>query len=531
MTPFSTKPSNWRPAVWAGAVLALTLVAAVVALAVIRLRDPSSPWGRVALLPLGVVVASILGLAGFWIARRVREARRRGGSVERDERFDSFDPDTLERAAETQAARAREFIANIRDNERRAGLQAKLERLEGQREGPLDELNIVVFGTVSAGKTSLINALIGRRVGETSAVMGTTQRGENHVHTLKGVEGVVHLVDTPGISEAGEGALDREDQARDLAKRADLLLFVVDGDLIRSEYVRLIELARLGKRSIVVLNKRDRLTDDDAAAILAKLRERLGGVVAAEDVVTASAAPRPISLRTTRPDGSYETVLEVQEPDLQALRARIVAVLSREGRLLRVANLLVQTNLLSREAEAELKNERRRRADELIEHYQWVTAATVFANPIPAVNLLAGASVQTELIAGLARVYGVEPTKAQLHALAGRMGQAMLKIGLAEAATSIIAGVFKRSPVSFVAGGALQAATMAYLARIAGKAFDEYFQNGESWGDEGIEGVVLRQFEINSRAEFLQDFARQALRRFWSKVQSKAASAGRGNSV
>src|SRR5690606_17395626 len=162
-------------------------------------------------------------------------------------------------------------------------------------------------------------------------------------------------------------------------------------------------------------NKRDRLTDDDAAAILAKLRERLGDVVAADDVVTASAAPRPIPLRTTRPDGSYETVLEVQEPDLKALGARIVDVLSREGRLLRVANLLVQTNLLSREAEAELNTERRRRAEELIEHYQWVTAATVFANPIPAINLLAGASVQTDLIAGLARVYGAEPTKAQLH--------------------------------------------------------------------------------------------------------------------
>lgn len=496
------------------------------ALAVVWLRDPQSAWGRFALLPLGVIIALVLGLAGAWIARRGRRAAEDDGL----EAF-SLDPEALERAAETQAERAREIIARMRDDARREDLQTRLERLESQRKEPLDELNIVVFGTVSAGKTSLINALIGRPVGETSAVMGTTRRGEAHSHSLKGVEGTIHLVDTPGISEAGAGAVDREDEARELAKRADLLLFVVDGDLIRTEFARLNELARLGKRSIVVLNKRDRLTDDDAAAILAKLRERLGGVVAADDVVTASAAPRPIPLRTMRPDGSHETVLEVQEPDLRALKARIIDVLSREGRLFRVANLLVQTNLLSREAEGELKSERRRRADEVIERHQWMTATTVFANPIPGINLLAGASVQTELIAELARVYGVEPTKAQLHALAGGMAQAMLKIGLAEAATSVVAGVFKRSPVSFVAGGALQAATMAYLARIAGKSFDEYFQNGQSWGDEGIEGVVLRQFEINSRAEFLREFARQAVRRLLGAVQAKAASAGWGNTV
>ena len=71
----------------------------------------------------------------------------------------------------------------------------------------------------------------------------------------------------------------REGEARDLAARADLLLFVVDHDLIRSEYEPLVALARQGKRSIVVLNKQDRLRRADRDAILAKLRERLAGIV------------------------------------------------------------------------------------------------------------------------------------------------------------------------------------------------------------------------------------------------------------
>lgn len=488
-----------------------------------------TPWGRTALLPIGFLTALVLGLVGVWGVNRVRDARR--ARAEDDEPAEPFDPAALARAADAEAARAREFIDRIRDSEQRGGLQSRLDQLEAARSAPEAELHVVVFGTVSAGKTSLINALVGQKVGETSAVMGTTRQGETHVHTLKGVGGTLHLIDTPGISEAGEGAVAREDQARDLAKRADLLLFVVDHDLIRSEYVRLIELAKLGKRSIVVLNKKDRFNDDDLAAIVAKLRERLAEVVSAADVVTTAAAPRPITVRTMRPDGSYDTDLEDQEPDLEDLRKRIVEVLADEGALLRVANLLVQTNLLTREAETALSDEQRRRADELIDRYQWITAATVFANPIPAMNLFAGASIQPDLITELARAYGVEPSKAQVHALAASMARAMLKIGLVEAAASIVAGVIKRSPATFIAGGAAQAATMAYLARIAGKSFSEYFRNGESWGEEGIEGVVLRQFEINSRSEFLQEFARQALQRLWSKVRSKAGPFAGGDSL
>ena len=44
----------------------------------------------------------------------------------------------------------------------------------------------------------------GREAGKTEAIMGTTQRGENHTYALEGVEGTVFLTDTPGLSEIGE---------------------------------------------------------------------------------------------------------------------------------------------------------------------------------------------------------------------------------------------------------------------------------------------------------------------------------------
>ena len=54
---------------------------------------------------------------------------------------------------------------------------------------------------------------------------------------------------------------------------------------------------------------------------------------------------------------------------------------------------------------------------------------------------------------------------------------------------------------------------MAYLTHISGHAFSEYFARGQSWGDGGMQAALIRQFDLNSRTEFLQEFAKQALDR------------------
>ena len=68
-------------------------------------------------------------------------------------------------------------------------------------------------------------------------------------------------------------------------------------------------MSRKGKRIIVALNKKDRLTESDREAILARLRERLDGFVAAEDLVAVAAAPGPVPARIPKADGTMETVL------------------------------------------------------------------------------------------------------------------------------------------------------------------------------------------------------------------------------
>jgi hypothetical protein len=59
---------------------------------------------------------------------------------------------------------------------------------------------------------------------------------------------------------------------------------------------------------------------------------------------------------------------------------------------------------------------------------------------------------------------------------------------------------------------------MAYLTRVSGCAFIDYFRNGQSWGTDGLDGSLLRQFELNNRADFLQDFVKQVVRQVIEKV-------------
>jgi hypothetical protein len=102
--------------------------------------------------------------------------------------------------------------------------------------------------------------------------------------------------------------------------------------------------------------------------------------------------------------------------------------------------------------------------------------------------------------------------------IGGQMVQMLLKLGLVETATSLVAGIFKSSLVGYAAAGAVQAVSMAYLTHVSGEAFSEYFRLGQAWGDGGMQAALVRQFDLTSRAEFLQEFAKQAVQRVSTRL-------------
>lgn len=384
------------------------------------------------------------------------------------------------------------------------------------------ELQVVVFGTGSAGKTSLVNALIGRMVGQVGAPMGTTQAGETYSLKLKGLERQILITDTPGILEAGVIGTQREQMAREMATEANLLLFVVDNDLRQSEYEPLRRLAEIGKRSLLVLNKTDLYSDEDKEVILARLRQRVKGFIAPQDVVAIAANPKPVRLDTGE--------VAQFEPDVMPLIRRLAEVLRGEGEELVADNILLQSQRLGEEARRLIDRQRRRQAEKVVERFQWIGAGVIAVTPLPGLDLLAAAAVNAQMVVEIGKIYGCELNMERGRELALSLGKTMAGLGIVRGAIELLSTALRLNVATVVVGQAIQGITAAYLTRIAGKSFIEYFRNDQDWGDGGMTEVVQQQFQLNRKDEFIKVFVQEAIARVIRPLEGQTVEEEETNS-
>jgi hypothetical protein len=98
-----------------------------------------------------------------------------------------------------------------------------------------------------------------------------------------------------------------------------------------------------------------------------------------------------------------------------------------------------------------------------------------------------------------------------------QMAQTLFKLGFAEAAASVLGGLLKFNPVGFMAGGVVQAVTMAYLTRLTGASFLEYVEKGQDWGEGGMQAALSRHLEATRHADWLAQFAKAVLRHIFKR--------------
>ena len=406
-------------------------------------------------------------------------------------------------AASENLKAIRQQVDRIQDEVARQALLLRAREIEASM--ARGSIRIVVFGTGSAGKTSAVNALVGRMAGQVGAPMGTTEVGATYTLKLKGIDRELAITDTPGILEAGVAGTYREELARQLAASADLILFVLDGDLRKSEYEPLRNLAEIGKRSIVVFNKVDLYPDSDKDAILDRLRERVKGLVAAMDVVAISANPQKVVLE--------DSTIFQPDADIMPLIRRVAAILRAEGEDLIADNILLQSQHLGDQARKLIDAPRRRQADKVVERFQWIGAGVIAVTPLPVVDLLATAAVNAQMVVEISKIYGCELNIDRAKELAFSLAKTLASLGIVEGVIQVVSRALQLSVAGFVLGKAIQAVSAAYLTRIAGKSFIEYFRHDQDWGDGGIAEVVQRQFQLNRKDEFVKAFVKDAIAR------------------
>ncbi|MBK4730595.1 GTP-binding protein [Oxynema sp. CENA135] len=407
-----------------------------------------------------------------------------------------------EAAGETLQA-VRKQVGQIQDEVARRALLLRSREIEQNL--TRGDLRVVIFGTGSAGKTSLVNALLGRMVGRVDAPMGTTEAGATYCLKLAGLERNLLITDTPGILEAGVAGTERERVARSLAAEADLLLFVVDNDLLRSERRPLEALAEIGKRSLLVFNKTDLYPEEEREIILGQLRERVRGAIAPSDVVAIAAHPQAIPLDN---GGIFQA-----EPDIMPLIRRMAAILRAEGDDLVADNILLQSQRLGEEARRLIDNQRRRQADRVVDRFQWIGAGVIACTPVPVIDVLATAAVNAQMVVEIGKIYGCDINMERGRELALSLGKTLASLGIVEGAVKLVTAALQFNLSTFAVGKAIQGVTAAYLTRIAGKSFIEYFRHDQDWGDGGMTEVVQQQFQLTRKDEFVKAFVKDAIAR------------------
>ncbi len=157
--------------------------------------------------------------------------------------------------------------------EKTLAIRAELKKLiDSADNGRLikEGINTVIVGKPNAGKSSLLNALLGEERAIVTSVAGTTRDALEESIRLNGVS--LNITDTAGIRDTDDEVEKiGVDKARKYAQNADLIIYVVDSSKALDENDEEIANLVAGKKMLVLLNKSDleqAVSEDELCAFL-----------------------------------------------------------------------------------------------------------------------------------------------------------------------------------------------------------------------------------------------------------------------
>jgi len=385
--------------------------------------------------------------------------------------------------------------------ELRAEVEHGLQSLEEKQAG--SRLEVVAFGTISSGKSTLLNALAGRDAFAADVVGGTTSMRSEI--PWPGDDCVV-LVDTPGLAEVrGES---RAAEAAAAAKDADLVLLVVDGPLKDYEADLFARLTEMEKRIIVCLNKEDWYEEEEQRELVKQIAKQLPSIEPADVVAVRAGAVARTRVRVAS-DGQETTEALEMPPDVQALAQRMMQIVERDGRELLLANLLLQSRGLVDEAKQRVRAVLDKRAEEIVSRHMWAAGGAAGINPIPLLDLAGGSAITVKMVLDLAQVYRQPIDTDTVIKMLEQLGKNLIAMVGATAATPAVASgvgaLLKTVPgIGTIAGGLVQGVVQTLVTRWIGNVFIVYFQQEMKTPPSGLAELARDQWQELTRPDSLR---------------------------
>ena len=350
-----------------------------------------------------------------------------------------------------------------------------------------ESLSIAVVGNKSTGKSEIVSCL-------------STQWQPSHQQ----------VIDITEIAEV-ETLLSTETDTD-----ADIVLFVTAGDLTQSELKRIQTLLQAGYRTHIAFNKQDQLIPADRQSVLQRIQTRVEDLGIGVSAIAAN--PSPIKVRRHHEDGTVQEYTEQPDAQLTSLTDRLTHLTENEAQQLVLTTTLRQAKALKTQTQQILNEQRRARAMPIVEQMQWIAAGSAFASPLPSLDLLASTAINAQLIVDLGSVYGQTFSLQQGKKAASTLAELLVKLGLVELSTQAFGSLLKTHAATYVAGGALQGVSAAYLPRPVGLSLVAFYaeqrdlpvtQQKLAFSEMG--GRLQTIFKATKQGLSLQTFVQQAL--------------------
>jgi small GTP-binding protein len=379
------------------------------------------------------------------------------------------------------------------------------------------EIHIAAFGRVGTGKSSLLNALLGRQVFSTSPLHGETRCQQRSQWDTVNSDHVV-LIDTPGIDELDGEA--REEMARSVARISDIVLMVCEGDLTETEFKAVRSLAQRKRPLLLVLNKSDRYGVGELESLLEHLRDRCVGFIEPDNILSASADPRPEQVIRIDETGNEHPSERPRSPDVSGLKTQLWNILETEGKTLAALNAALFTSELDGRIAAKIVHARKAIAEKIISNYCLAKALVVAVNPVPVTDLLAAAGTDVAMVIHLGNVYGFQLSRREASKLLLTISAQMLLLMGAYWGVNMVSSAMKTisAGMSATLTAGVQGALAWYATYVTGHAAETWFAKGKSWGSAGPKETIN---------EILASLDQESLLKSALDIQGKHSGSGR----
>ena len=374
------------------------------------------------------------------------------------------------------------------------------------------DYNVILFGAGSCGKTSLARGLLKSIVGETSPTIGTTKDSNIYKINIPFLKRNINIIDTPGLFEASIEGERREEKTIKKASKSDLIIFVIDQDLNKYELYLIKQLSKIGKSIIIALNKCDLRSRNQNESIKINIYKLINEFSRDTKIIFTVASPQTIASIGSKPIK--------KEIFVDNLFNAIIDILDRNGEELLADNILFQCNKLGLISKDIINKQRNTSSKKLINRYAWITSGVIFITPLPGIDLLAASVINIQMIIEISKIYGANITKERAIELTKSIVKVIATLGVVRGGMNMFTNLLSTNFTTRFITKSVQSITAAWIIRLVGLAFIQYFEKNQSWGDGGIQEIVQNLYEINKREDILKDFLKEALQKINLKENS-----------